>query len=175
MSMGDVADLPLKLLLRPDSQGQSKYYITILGAVWSTSLKIRGAGKCDKASCECRIISSQNRIFWVKEKWMTWWSPPHHGAVLPGLAISRQSGYFGKPVAGKNLWLVATMIVAIFGLRIGLFVAIFGILRIGLFVAIFGLEIEMALMWGENRPSFRLKRASSNFFACGSHFWQFHF
>ena len=48
-------------------------------------------------------------------------------AVLPGVAISRQSGYFGKPVAGKNLWLVATMIVAIFGLRIGLFVAIFGI------------------------------------------------
>ena len=47
--------------------------------------------------------------------------------VLPGVAISRQSGYFGKPVAGKNLWLVATMIVAIFGLRIGLFVAIFGI------------------------------------------------
>ena len=47
--------------------------------------------------------------------------------VLPGVAISRQSGYFGKPVAGKNLWLVATMIVAIFGLRIGLFVAIFGL------------------------------------------------
>ena len=38
--------------------------------------------------------------------------------MLPGVAISRQSGYFGKPVAGKNLWLVATMIVAIFGLRI---------------------------------------------------------
>ena len=54
--------------------------------------------------------------------------------MLPGVAISRQCGYFGKPVAGKNLWLVATMIVAIFGLRIGLF------------VAIFGLEIEMALM-----------------------------
>ena len=45
--------------------------------------------------------------------------------VLPGVAISRQSGYFGKSVAGKNLWLVATIIVAIFGLRIGLFVAIF--------------------------------------------------
>ena len=29
------------------------------------------------SSCECRIISSQNRIFWVKERWMTWWS---HGA-----------------------------------------------------------------------------------------------
>ena len=48
-------------------------------------------------------------------------------------------------------------------------------LRIGLFVAIFGLEIEMALMWGENRPLFRIKRASYNFFACGSHFRQFHF
>ena len=47
--------------------------------------------------------------------------------MLPGVAISRQSGYFGKPVAGKNLWLVATIIVAIFGLRIGLFVAIFGL------------------------------------------------
>ena len=47
--------------------------------------------------------------------------------MLPGVAISRQSGYFGKPVAGKNLWLVATMIVAILGLRIGLFVAIFGL------------------------------------------------
>ena len=67
MSMGDVADLPLKLLLRPDSQGQSKYYITILGAVWSTSLKIRGAGKCDKASCECRIMGRKQ---FLKERKM---------------------------------------------------------------------------------------------------------
>ena len=53
-------------------------------------------------------------------------------SVLPGVAISRQSGYFGKPVAGKNLWLVATMIVAIFGLKIGLFVATFGLWKFGM-------------------------------------------
>ena len=79
--------------------------------------------------CQFRTAPSPLKLLLSEKIKITIW------AVLPGVAISRQSGYFGKPVAGKNLWLVATIIVAIFGLRIGLF------------VAISGLDSELGYLW----------------------------